>query len=94
MLTCFVLRQQPTTEWDDILCKFGIKTSKQTDKQAEQEKEIERKLDDDFNFDEDDEAVFRRFREQRMAEMQARFQKPRFGEVLDITGQDFVQEGN
>jgi len=84
-----------TTEWDDILCKFGIKQTKQSDKQPEQEKEIECKLnDDDLGFDEDDEAMFRRFRDQRMAEIQSQFSKPMFGEVRDIAGQDFVQEVN
>jgi len=84
-----------TTEWDDILTKFGIKASKQSEKIVEQEEAIESKLaDDDLGFDEDDEAIFRRFREQRMSEMQASLLQKTFCEVRDIAGQDFVQEVN
>jgi len=83
------------TEWDDILVKFGIKQTKQTDKQHEQEQQIECKLnDDELGFDEDDEAVFRKFRDQRLAQIHAQFARPMFGDVMDIAGQDFVQEVN
>lgn len=87
---------QPTTEWDDILTKFGIKSSKQTDKQQEQEKQIEAKLEgvDELDFDEDDEAVFQRFRDQRLSELKAFTLKPTYGEIQEIAGQDFVQEVN
>jgi len=85
-----------TTEWDDILNKFGIKSSKQADKQVEQEKQIEQKLegDDELDFDEDDEAIFQRFRDQRLAELKAYTLKPSYGDVQEIAGQDFVQEVN
>jgi len=71
-----------------------LNKTKQSDKQEEQVKEIDNKLEDDFNFDEDDEAVFRQFRERRLAEFQLLQGQAYFGDVRDIAGQDFVQEVN
>ncbi|KAI1285961.1 Phosducin-like protein 3 [Halotydeus destructor] len=84
-----------TTEWDDILNKFGITSSKQEEKKEEQQREIQTKLEDDeLGFDEDDEAVFRRFRDHRIAELQSTHSAPAFGDIKEIAGQDFVQEVN
>lgn len=77
------------TEWDDVLVKFGIK--KPTNN--EEERVIEETFDDMF-LEEDDEEVFKKFRSQRLAEFEALRLKATFGEVEEITGQDFVEKVN
>lgn len=44
--------------------------------------------------EEDDEEVFKKFRQQRLAEFQTQKLKALFGEVEEITGQDFVEKVN
>lgn len=81
---------QETTEWDDILVKFGIKNSAQ---QAETEKEVLEKADlNEDDLDDDNEEVFRRYREQRINELRCISLRPRYGEVEEITGQDFMDK--
>ena len=41
-----------------------------------------------------DEKVFLQYREKRMAEMKASLKASKFGEVLEITGKDYIQEVN
>lgn len=77
------------TEWDDVLVKFGIKKPSNN----EEEKVIEETFDDMF-LEEDDEEVFKKFRSQRLAEFEALRLKATFGEVEEITGQDFVEKVN
>lgn len=69
--------------------KFGIKKPSN----AEEEKVVEETIDDLF-LDDDDEEVFKKFRMQRLAEFQALQLKATFGEVEEITGQDFVEKVN
>lgn len=55
----------------------------------------ELELDDLDNFeDELDERVFLEYRHKRMAEMKASVKTNKFGEVLEITGKDYIQEVN
>lgn len=77
------------TEWDDVLVKFGIK--KPTNN--EEERVVEETFDEMF-LEDDDEEVFKRFRSQRLAEFEALRLKATFGEVEEITGQDFVEKVN
>ena len=44
--------------------------------------------------DELDEKVFYEYRQKRIAEMTAHLKVARFGEVVEITGKDYVQEIN
>lgn len=44
--------------------------------------------------DELDEKVFLEYRQKRIAEMNAMFSASKFGEVIEITGKDYVQEIN
>ncbi|EDW19050.1 viral IAP-associated factor homolog [Drosophila mojavensis] len=57
------------------------------------------KLIDDMSLDEldeledsEDEAVLEQYRQRRIAEMRALAEKPRFGSVREISGQDYVNE--
>ena len=52
--------------------------------------------DEDAWMDEngDDEDFIRSYRQKRLDEIQIAALKPRFGEVREITGQDYVQEVN
>ena len=77
------------TEWDDVLVKFGIKKPSN----VEEEKVVDETLDEMF-LEDDDEEVFKRFRQQRLAEFDALRLKATFGEVEEITGQDFVEKVN
>ena len=52
---------------------------------------MQQSLEEDAG-DEDDEEVFRRYREMRLSELKAAASKPLFAEVEEITGQDFVQK--
>ncbi|EFX90162.1 hypothetical protein DAPPUDRAFT_126671 [Daphnia pulex] len=55
----------------------------------------ELELDDlDDLEDELDEKVFLEYRQKRMAEMKSLLQASKFGEVLEITGKDYIQEVN
>lgn len=87
--------KQESTEWDDILVKFGIKNSaKEEDKSAAAEVKgpVVDDEDEDRN-DEDDEEVFRRYREMRISEMMTSVvTRPQFDEVEEIAGQDFVEK--
>uniref|UniRef100_A0A8C5MFI2 Phosducin-like protein 3 n=1 Tax=Leptobrachium leishanense TaxID=445787 RepID=A0A8C5MFI2_9ANUR len=96
------------TEWNDILRKKGILPPKETPKDEEDEEpeilshqsvvktyedmtleELE-EHEDDLN--EEDERAIELYRQQRMAEWQATQVKNKFGEVGEISGQDYVQE--
>jgi len=48
---------------------------------------------DDFE-DEEEEAILLQYREKRIQEMKAELAKSQFGDVLEITAQDYVQEVN
>lgn len=60
-----------------------------------EQKPEELELDDlDGLEDELDEKVFLEYRQKRIAEMKASIKSNKFGEVLEITGKDYVQEVN
>lgn len=80
---------EEATEWDDVLVKFGIKKPSN----VEEEKVIDETLDEMF-LEEDDEEVFKKYRQQRLAEFEILKLKVTFGEVEEITGQDFVEKVN
>lgn len=44
--------------------------------------------------DSEDEAVLLEYRNRRIAEMRALAEKPKFGNVREISGQDYVEEVN
>lgn len=44
--------------------------------------------------DSEDEAVIEEYRRKRLAEIKKLSEKPRFGEVREVSGQDYVQEVN
>ncbi|XP_026486695.1 viral IAP-associated factor homolog [Vanessa tameamea] len=64
--------------------------------QAEKEKKLsELDLDGlDELEDSEDEAVIEEYRRKRIAELKKLSEKPRFGEVREVSGQDYVQEVN
>ncbi|XP_075056343.1 phosducin-like protein 3 [Mixophyes fleayi] len=96
------------TEWNDILRKKGILPPKETPKEEEEAEEQIIKLqsvvktyedmtlqeleENEDEFSEDDERAIELYRQQRMAQWQATQLKNVFGEVLEISGQDYVQE--
>lgn len=44
--------------------------------------------------DSEDEAIIQEYRQKRIAEMKRMSEKPRFGDVMEVSGQDYVQEVN
>jgi hypothetical protein len=44
--------------------------------------------------DDEEEAILREYKQKRLMEMKADFSKARYGEVIEITAQDYVQEVN
>lgn len=65
-------------------------------KQAEKDKQLsELDLDGlDELEDSEDEAVLEEYRRRRIAELKRLSEKPKFGEVREVSGQDYVQEVN
>ncbi|XP_004925720.1 viral IAP-associated factor homolog [Bombyx mori] len=65
-------------------------------KEAEKQKQLsELDLDGlDELEDSEDEAVIEEYRRKRLAEIKKLSEKPRFGEVREVSGQDYVQEVN
>ncbi|XP_029460655.1 phosducin-like protein 3 [Rhinatrema bivittatum] len=96
------------TEWNDILRKKGILPPKEQGKDAEENDEqilpqqsivktyedmtLEELEENEDNFNEEDERAIEMYRQQRLAQWQATQLKNKFGEVLEISGQDYVQE--
>ena len=83
-----------TTEWDDILDKFGIKKAvKEPAPDEKTEVSVCRNESDNSDLDDEDEDVLRRYRELRIAElMSSKAEKPHFGSIEEITGHDFVEK--
>lgn len=76
------------------MVKFGIRKGEKDDKQdvdEAREYSAANEIDDD-DLDEEDREVFRRYREQRFNEIVASKARKTFGEVVEITGSDFVNE--
>ncbi|CAH1637961.1 unnamed protein product [Spodoptera littoralis] len=65
-------------------------------KQAEKDKQLsELDLDGlDELEDSEDEAVLEEYRRKRIAELKRLSEKPRFGDIREVSGQDYVQEVN
>ncbi|KAM4797401.1 phosducin-like protein 3 [Rhinophrynus dorsalis] len=96
------------TEWNDILRKKGILPPKEKPKDEEEEEveilqqqsvvktyedmTLEELEENEDEFSEEDERAIELYRQQRMAQWQASQLKNQFGEVLEISGQDYVQE--
>ncbi|XP_018423698.1 PREDICTED: phosducin-like protein 3 [Nanorana parkeri] len=96
------------TEWNDILRKKGIIPPKEVPKEDEEEEEgilmqqsvvktyedmtLEELEENEDEFNEEDERAIEMYRRQRLAQWQASQIKNTFGEVLEISGQDYVQE--
>jgi len=96
------------TEWNDVLRAKGILPPKETKKDITEddfvnmlEQTIQQKTGgkalEDMSLDELDEKkerILLQMRQQRMAEIKARSEKARFGDVRKITAVDYVQEVN
>ncbi|XP_059780240.1 phosducin-like protein 3 [Balaenoptera ricei] len=98
------------TEWKDILRKSGILPSKGSLKDLEKEAEervlqqsivktyedmtLEELEDNEEEFSEEDERAIEMYRQQRLAEWKATQLENKFGDVLEISGKDYVQEVN
>ncbi|XP_031436473.1 phosducin-like protein 3 [Clupea harengus] len=98
------------TEWNDILRKKGILPPKETAKDEEEEEEqllqqqsvvktyesmtLEELEENEDEFSDDDEAAIEMYRQQRLAQWKANELKNVFGEVKEISGQDYIQEVN
>ncbi|XP_034059504.1 phosducin-like protein 3 [Gymnodraco acuticeps] len=98
------------TEWNDILRKKGILPPKEVPNDAEEEEELARQqrsivktyegmsledLDENEDeFGEEDEAAIEMYRQKRLSEWKATQLKNVFGEVVEISGQDYIKEVN
>ncbi|XP_060785042.1 phosducin-like protein 3 isoform X1 [Neoarius graeffei] len=97
------------TEWNDILRKKGILPPKETLKEDKEEEQIiqqqsivktyenmtlEELEENEDEFSEEDEIAIEMYRQKRLAEWKAKQLKNVFGEVKEISGQDYVQEVN
>ncbi|KAI1885136.1 hypothetical protein AGOR_G00217090 [Albula goreensis] len=97
------------TEWNDILRKKGILPPKETPKEDEEEEQqvlqqsvvktyedmtLEELEENEDEFSEEDEMAIEMYRQKRLAEWKANQIKNVFGEVVEISGQDYVKEVN
>lgn len=98
------------TEWNDILRKKGILPPKELpteeeDEEAEQlvqqsivktyeNMTLEELEENEDEFSEDDEAAMEMYRQKRLAEWKAKQLRNVFGELVEISGQDYIQEVN
>ncbi|KAM9320027.1 phosducin-like protein 3 [Gastrophryne carolinensis] len=96
------------TEWNDILRRKGILPPKEVPKQEEEDEvailqqqsvvktyedmTLEELEENEDEFSEEDERAIELYRQQRLAQWKATQIKNTFGEVLEISGQDYVQE--
>ncbi|XP_053563612.1 phosducin-like protein 3 [Bombina bombina] len=95
------------TEWNDILRRKGILPPKEKPNDEEEEEAqiiqqsvvktyedmtLEELEENEDEFNEEDEHALELYRQQRLAQWQAMQLKNVFGEVLEISGQDYVQE--
>nr|XP_026694914.1 phosducin-like protein 3 [Ciona intestinalis] len=90
------------TEWNDALRKHGILPKKEVVVQPPEEDESEPKQNyDDMSLDElaefedeEEERIMDLYRQKRLAELKALQMKSKFGDVREISAQDYVQEVN
>uniref|UniRef100_A0A2K6QX47 Phosducin-like protein 3 n=1 Tax=Rhinopithecus roxellana TaxID=61622 RepID=A0A2K6QX47_RHIRO len=79
------------TEWNDILHKKGILSPKESLKELEEEAEEEQRIVQQSFYAEDERGI-EMYRRQRLAEWKATKLNKKFGEVLEISEKDSVQE--
>ncbi|KAK0140259.1 Phosducin-like protein 3 [Merluccius polli] len=98
------------TEWNDILRRKGILPPKETPKDEEEEEalalqqqsivktyesmSLQELEENEDEFSDEDEAAMEMYRQKRLAEWKATQLKNAFGEVVEISGQDYVKEVN
>ncbi|XP_061649228.1 phosducin-like protein 3 isoform X2 [Phyllopteryx taeniolatus] len=98
------------TEWNDILRKKGILPPKEVPKDDEEEEELARQQqsvvktyenmtleeleENEDEFEEEDEAAIEMYRQKRLAEWKTTQKKNVFGEMMEISGQDYINEVN
>jgi len=91
------------TEWNDILRKHNIIPQKPKPAPVEDEIDLSAQgpnyedmtLDElDELEDEEEEEIMLQYRQQRMAEMKAKFAKAKFGDVREISAVDYVEQVN
>merc|ERR1712141_769442 len=81
------------TEWNDVLRAKGIIPQKE--KEIDEKEMIEMTLDELAELeDEEEERILEQYRKQRMAEMKAIQSKSNFGDVREISAQDYVEQVN
>ncbi|CAG9127980.1 unnamed protein product [Plutella xylostella] len=97
------------TEWNDVLRAKGIIPQKEKEiseadivnmieqtiqqKQDEKDKQLSELGLDELE-DSEDETVLEAYRQKRIAELKRLSEKPKFGDVKEVSGQDYVQEVN
>lgn len=86
-------KEKEVTEDDIISMVEQTVQQKQTGKSLE-EMSLEELEENEDNIDEEEERLFEEYRRQRMAEMLAKQNRAKFGEVKEITKADWVQEVN
>merc|ERR1711879_162989 len=87
------------TEWNDILRKKGIlpKLEKPKPEDREEEDMTEKKENlDEVNLSDldDDDEFIEMYKQQRIKQLQAQLAKNKFGNVIEITGIDYVDQVN
>ncbi|XP_051762545.1 phosducin-like protein 3 [Ctenopharyngodon idella] len=97
------------TEWNDILRKKGILPPKEAPAEEEEDEQLhqpqsvvktyesmtlEELEENEDEFNDEDELAIELYRQKRLAEWKANQIKNTFGELSEISGQDYVQEVN
>ncbi|XP_043927026.1 phosducin-like protein 3 [Protopterus annectens] len=94
------------TEWNDILRKKGILPPKEKQKDEEEvqilqtqsvvktyeDMTLEELRENEDEFSEEDERAIELYRQQRLTEWKASQLKNKFGEIIEISGQEYVNE--
>ncbi|KYQ59877.1 Synaptic vesicle 2-related protein [Trachymyrmex zeteki] len=106
-IATLVLPQDPNedTEWNDILRRKGIIPEKKKEQEVTEDQIVnllenrnnleEKTLDElDELEDEEDERVLEEYRRKRIAEMKELVNKCKYGEVQEISAEDYVKEVN
>lgn len=98
-----------TTEWEDLQVKFGNYLPREKDPTTEEITKVaietienydhlEKKNVDELKLleetNEEDEEVIKEYMEKRMRELKELASKPKYGRVVEIRKQDFIQEVN
>lgn len=98
----FICKQEDT-EWTEALKKYGIIKDEPKIEEQEPPEIVETKKFEPSNSDdelewldehEDDDDFIRNYRQKRVMEMQLQGSKKCFGDVLEISAADYIQEVN